>query len=99
MFVMPDEGSLWSWGYNLCILYTSWLIFETFLAANLLVGMPVIVWYLGCHFLDYLTDGQLGYGDQNSLFPCLVDQFQDLDPPETLDDEAQSTRVRTSLKV
>jgi len=54
---------------------------------------------LGCHFLDYLTDGQLGYGDQNALFPCLVDQFQDLDSPETLDDEAQSTGDRTSLKV
>jgi len=61
--------------------------------------MPVIVRYLGCHFLDYLTDGQLGYGDQNALFPCLVDQFQDLDSPETLDDEAQSTGDRTSLKV
>lgn len=51
------------------------------------------------HFLDYLTDGQLGYGDQNSLFPCLVEQFQDLGSPETLSDEDQDTRDRTCLKV
>ncbi|ONM38547.1 Regulator of chromosome condensation (RCC1) family protein [Zea mays] len=67
---LDDEGSLWSWGYNLLR-----------------------------HFLNYFTDGQLGYGDQNSLFPCFVEQFQDLGSPETLNDEDQNTRGRTCLKL
>ncbi|KAL5673889.1 hypothetical protein ACJX0J_018195, partial [Zea mays] len=34
----------------------------------------------------------------NSLFPCFVEQFQDLGSPETLNDEDQNTRGRTCLK-
>ncbi|VAH79526.1 unnamed protein product [Triticum turgidum subsp. durum] len=59
---------------------------------------------ISCHcqlfyFLDYLTDGQLGYGEENSLSPCLVDGFQDLGSPETLQDEEQNTLARTPLKL
>jgi E3 ubiquitin-protein ligase RFWD2 len=50
-------------------------------------------------FLDYLTDGQLGYGEENSLSPCLVERFQDLGSPETLQSEAQNSSTQSSLKV
>ncbi|XP_037406582.1 ultraviolet-B receptor UVR8-like isoform X1 [Triticum dicoccoides] len=58
---LDDEGSLWSWGYNIY--------------------------------------GQLGYGEENSLSPCLVDGFQDLGSPETLQDEEQNTLAGTPLKL
>ncbi|KAG8055581.1 hypothetical protein GUJ93_ZPchr0001g29675 [Zizania palustris] len=58
---LDDEGSLWSWGYNIY--------------------------------------GQLGYGEENSLFPCLVERFQDLGSPETLPDEARNSDAQSSLKL
>ncbi|XP_051225775.1 RCC1 domain-containing protein RUG3, mitochondrial isoform X1 [Lolium perenne] len=41
----------------------------------------------------------LGYGEENSLSPCLVEGFQDLGSPETLQDEARSTLAQTPLKL
>ncbi|XP_048562301.1 serine/threonine-protein kinase Nek8-like isoform X1 [Triticum urartu] len=41
----------------------------------------------------------LGYGEENSLSPCLVDGFQDLGSPETLQDEEQNTLAGTPLKL
>lgn len=67
--------------------------------SHLEITLVISCHYLLFYFLDYLTDGQLGYGEENSLSPCLVDGFQDLGSPETLQDEAQNTLARTPLKV
>uniref|UniRef100_A0A1D1Y8M3 Putative E3 ubiquitin-protein ligase HERC2 n=1 Tax=Anthurium amnicola TaxID=1678845 RepID=A0A1D1Y8M3_9ARAE len=58
---LQDDGSVWSWGYNIY--------------------------------------GQLGQGEENSLVPCLVEQFLELGPPGSLTDETNANHEKVPLKV
>ncbi|XP_020098847.1 probable E3 ubiquitin-protein ligase HERC6 isoform X2 [Ananas comosus] len=58
---LTDDGSVWSWGYNIY--------------------------------------GQLGCGEENSLYPCLVERFQELGTPDSLVDDPNNDGGGTPLKI
>lgn len=44
-------------------------------------------------------DGQLGCGEENSLYPCLVERFQELGTPDSLVHDPNNDGGGTPLKV
>lgn len=98
-FVFTDDGSVWGWGYNVCILWEiPWVIrlvlfAWTYWLCNCLVHVLLIIL-----FLDYLVDGQLGFDGENSLVPHLLEGFLELGSPNSSasGSERKKLMVRTS---
>ncbi|KAE8669088.1 nuclear pore complex protein Nup85-like [Hibiscus syriacus] len=97
---LADSGSVWSWGYNTCILFTvEFVVRFVFEAASLSSTLCALIFgvYLDCHM-----DGQLGMHGENSLAPQLMERFLELGSPGQskaeleLDSERKS---KTSLKI
>lgn len=96
---MADDGSVWSWGYNICILYKGSIFifsaiskvtkfsYQFFLRISYLLSL-----FFCTYFLDFEMDGQLGFDGENSAKPCLLEQFLNTSSPDssTHDSEIKS---------
>ncbi|KZV37198.1 hypothetical protein F511_04617 [Dorcoceras hygrometricum] len=65
---LADDGSVWGWGYNICILLTH------VLKLNILDSLSFVI-------LDPFLDGQRGGTGENSMVPCLLEGFLGLGSP------------------
>ncbi|KAL3650797.1 hypothetical protein CASFOL_007200 [Castilleja foliolosa] len=81
---LADDGSVWGWGYNICILYYNLFFYNYY-------------YYLAIFaFLDPDTDGQIGGASgENHLVPHLLEGFLGLGSPgsSTQDDQTKSKKL------
>ncbi|XP_054788733.1 uncharacterized protein LOC129294410 isoform X2 [Prosopis cineraria] len=109
---LADDGSVWCWGYNICILNMVVVPCETVKVRfkKLLVSTSIVLyvcWFvLFNYFLDYCMDGQLGINEEDSpassgdksLVPCLLNKFLELQPPNSSTDTPEE-ESKASLKI
>ncbi|KAK7351493.1 hypothetical protein VNO77_11001 [Canavalia gladiata] len=92
---LAENGAVWCWGYNLCILN--------------MIGFVDFILYTSIYTLDYYMDGQLGINGKDShddkyvigdysQMPCLLKKFLELHPPDCSTGESEA-EGQTSLKI